>query len=125
MVPYLSFAVYCVHRFPSKQWPTWATDVMGIWFIANFILTMLLFRTIFRGQAQVVEPQRVRFAVVIARFFVSYLLIVWTVLFFYGIRYTITRNVPLNRAIPAGAFLLLFIGLFGYSLYRDMHRSVK
>ena len=98
---------------------------MGIWFIANFILAILLFTTIFRGQAKAVEPQRVRFVVVITRFFVSYLLIVWTVLFFYGIRYTITRNVPLNRAIPAGAFLLFFIGLFGYSLYRDMHRSVK
>lgn len=75
--------------------------------------------------AQVAEPQVARLAVVIARFFVSYLLIVWSVLFFYGIWDTIKRNVPLNRAIPAGAFLLFFIGLFGYSLYRDVRKSLK
>jgi hypothetical protein len=28
-------------------------------------------------------------------------------------------KIPLERAIPAGAFLLFFIALFGWSVYRD------
>jgi hypothetical protein len=118
MAPYLGFVMYFSQRFPSNQWPAWFTDVIGVWFIANFLLLMLLFKRIFRGQAQVVEPQRASRAIVKAQIIVSYLLIVWSVLFLYGVRETIKGNVPLNRAIPAGAFLLFFIGLFGWSLYR-------
>jgi hypothetical protein len=120
MAPYLSFAMYCAHRFPSEQWPRWATNLIGIWFIANFIVLILLYKVIFRRQAQVVGRKTVRLVVAITRIFVSYLLIVWSVLFLYGIQYAIKTHLPLNRAVPAGAFLLFFIGLFGYSLYRDV-----
>jgi hypothetical protein len=118
MAPYLGFVTYYARRFPSNQWPAWFSDVIGIWFVANFLLLILLFKRIFRGQARVVEPQRARRVIVIAQIIVSYLLIVWSVLFLYGVRETIKGNLPLNRAIPAGAFLLFFIGLFGWSLYR-------
>jgi hypothetical protein len=62
------------------------------------------------------EPQRARRASTIAQIVVSYLLIVWSLLFLYGVKETIRGEVPLRRAIPAGAFLLFFIGLFGWSL---------
>jgi protein-S-isoprenylcysteine O-methyltransferase Ste14 len=123
MAPYVGFVVYYSQQFPSSQWPAWFTDVIGVWFVANFIVLMLLFRRMFRGQRQVVEPRKARVAVVIMQIFVSYLLVVWSVFFLYELRETLKGNMPLNRAIPAGAFLLFFIGLFGWSLYRTTHRK--
>lgn len=116
MAPYLGFVLYYSQRFPADRWPSWFTDTIAVWFITNFLLLMLLAKRIFRGQ--VVEPQRARRASTIAQIVVSYLLIVWSLLFLYGVRETIRGDVPLGRAIPAGAFLLFFIGLFGWSLYR-------
>jgi hypothetical protein len=116
MAPYLGFVMYYSLRFPLNQWPTWFTDTIAVWFIANFLLLMLLAKRIFRGQ--VVEPQKAHRASAIAQIVGSYLLIVWSLFFLYGARETVQGKVPLNRAIPAGAFLLFFIGLFGWGLYR-------
>ncbi len=83
---------------------------------------MLLAKRIFRGQ--VVEPQRARRASTIAQVVASYLLVVWSVLFLYGARLATKGDVPLSRAIPAGAFLLFFIGIFGWGLYRARRGKV-
>jgi hypothetical protein len=89
---------------------------MAVWFLANFLLLMLLAKRIFRGQ--VGEPQMAQRASSIAKIVGSYLLIVWSLLFLYGAKETVQGKLPLNRAIPAGAFLLFFIGSFGWGLYR-------
>ena len=119
MAPYLGFVMYFSQRFPSNQWPTWFTNTILVWVIANFLLLMLLAKKIFKGQ--VVQPQKARRASAIVQIVVSYLLIVWSVFFLYGVKETIQGKFPLNRAIPAGAFLLFFIGIFGWSLYRTRH----
>ena len=116
MAPYLGFVLYYSQRFPANHWPSWFTDIIAVWFITIFLLLMLLAKRIFRGQ--VVEPQRARRASTIAQVVASYLLVVWSVLFLYGARLAIKGDVPLSRAIPAGAFLLFFIGIFGWGLYR-------
>jgi hypothetical protein len=121
MAPYLGFVMYYSYRSPSNQWPTWFTNTIAVWFIANFLLIMLLAKRIFSGQ--VVEPQKVRRASAIAQIVSSYLLIVWSLLFLYGVEETIQGKLPLNRAIPAGAFLLFFIGIFGWGLYRARRRK--
>ena len=114
MAPYLGFVTYYSQRFPSNQWPAWFANTIAVWFIANFVIIMLLVKRIFRGQA--VEPQKARRASAISQIVSSYLLIVWSVLFLYGAKEIIQGEIPLNRAIPAGAFLLFFIGIFGWGL---------
>jgi hypothetical protein len=121
MVPYLGFVIYYSQRFPSNQWPAWFTNTIAVWFIANFLIIMLLVKRIFKGQA--VEQQKARRAFAISQIVSSYLLIVWSVLFLYGVKETIQGEIPLNRAIPAGAFLLFFIGIFGWGLYRARRKK--
>lgn len=121
MVPYLGFVIYYSQRFPSNQWPAWFTNTIAVWFIANFLIIMLLVKRIFKGQA--VEQQKERRAFAISQIVSSYLLIVWSVLFLYGVKETIQGEIPLNRAIPAGAFLLFFIGIFGWGLYRARRKK--
>jgi hypothetical protein len=53
------------------------------------------------------------------RLYCSYLVSVWIGLFLYGVKETIEGKITPRRAIPAGAFLLFFIGIFGWSLYRS------
>jgi len=48
-----------------------------------------------------------------------YLITIWIGLFIYGAYGTLKGDFPMQRAIPAGAFLLAFIGLFSWFLYRD------
>jgi hypothetical protein len=105
-----------LRRFPANHWPSWFTDIIAVWFITIFLLLMLLAKRIFKGE--VVEAQRARRASTIAQVVASYLLVVWSVLFLYGARLAIKGDVPLSRAIPAGAFLLFFMGIFGWGLYR-------
>lgn len=50
---------------------------------------------------------------------VIYLIAIWSGFFIYGAYRTFKGDFPIERAIPAGGFLLAFIGLFGWSLYRD------
>ena len=38
MAPYLGFLMYYSQRFPSNQWPSWFTETIAVWFIANFVL---------------------------------------------------------------------------------------
>jgi hypothetical protein len=123
MVPYVGFVVYYSQRFPSNHWPEWFTNTVAVWFVANFLLLMLLSKKILRGQ--VARPEKARRGSVMVQIVSSYLLIVWCSLFIYGVTQTVQGQVPLNRAIPAGAFLLFFIGLFGWGLYRVRQEKAK
>lgn len=46
------------------------------------------------------------------------LILIWSGLFIYGAFKTVKGDFPIERALPAGAFLLAFIGLFAWSLRR-------
>lgn len=119
MAPYFGFVIYYSRQFPSNQWPTWFTNTIAIWFIANFVAVILLVRLtrrIFGNQvvdvvkARVLEDKAIRIN--------TRLVIFWSLLFLYGVVTTVRGKIPLERAIPAGAFLLLFIGIFAWSVYR-------
>jgi len=129
MLPYLAFVMYFSLRLPQNHWPSWFTNTLLIWFIANFLALTLLARRIFK-KTKTAEPQnalrtsaKTKPAVWIMRIVASYLVLVWSVLFFIGVKGTIEGKYLPSRAIPAGAFLLFFIGLFGWSVYRSFQRK--
>ncbi len=116
MAPYLGFVIYFSLQFPSGQWPTWFINTLAIWFIANFLIIMLLVKWLAKGQ--VVDAERARIAKTRSKAYVVRLLIVWSVFFLYGLVETMQGKIPINRAIPAGIFLSIFIGIFAWSLHR-------
>ena len=63
------------------------------------------------------QPRIASVGVWIFRVFGSYLVLVWSVLFLYGVKGTVQGKYPLARVIPAGAFLLFFISVFGWAIY--------
>ena len=119
MAPYLGFVMYHSQRFPSNHWPLWFTNTILIWFVANFLVLMLVTRLMGRMvPSQVRDAER---ASVVWQNVVRYatrLVIFWVGLFLYGSIQTIRGKFPIERAIPAGCFLLFFIGVFGWGVYR-------
>jgi len=129
MVPYLVFVMYFSLRLPQNHWPIWFTNTIAVWFVANFLALTLLARRMFKKRGTE-EPQvaqrtstKTKRAVWIIRIVSSYLVLLWSVLFLLGVKGTIEGKYVLSRAIPAGAFLLFFIGIFGWSIYRSFQKS--
>jgi hypothetical protein len=91
--------------------------------LGSIILVTLVSRRIVRGtqpQTAVQSRPAVRIAV---RAWVGYLLAVWCGGLLYGAVETIKGKLEWQRAVPAGAFLLAFIILFGRLLYTDIKGS--
>ena len=130
MVPYLAFVMYFSLRLPQNHWPIWFTNTILVWFVANFLILTLLARRIFKKQATEESQGALRTstktkpAVWIMRIVSSYLVLLWSVFFLIGVKGTIEGKYVPSRAIPAGAFLLFFIGLFGWSIYRSFQKKV-
>ena len=92
---------------------------MAVWFSANFLPLMLLVRLsrrLFKNQP--IDAEKARALVEKAQRTSVRLVIFWSLLLLYGAVLTARGKLPLERAIPAGAFLLFFIGLSGWSVYR-------
>lgn len=128
MAPLMGFMMYYSLRFPSSQLPQWVANTIAAWFIANFVILMLIAKRLFKNQIadpqQVADPQKVSRALAKSKWLSLRLVILWSAFFIYGVIGTIEGKFPLKRAIPAGAFLLFFIGIFGWSHYRMWRRAV-
>lgn len=123
-IPYIAFAVYFSLKFPLNHWPVWFTNILLAWFLANFVVVYLIARRMAKKQLPAtgkskIQSRKTTAGVWIFRIFGSYLVLVWSVLFLYGVKGTVQEKYPLVRAIPAGAFLLFFILLFGWGIYRS------
>ena len=119
MAPFFGFFLYYSRQFPSNHFPAWFTNTIAIWFVGNFVAIMLLMRLtrrIFRNQ--VVDVEKARAVEEKATRTSTRLVIFWSLLFLYGVVETVRGKFPLKRAIPAAALLVLFIGIFGWGLYR-------
>jgi hypothetical protein len=128
-VPYVAFVVYFSLKLPKNHWPTWLTNVLMVWFVANFVAVYLIARRMAKKNppptaTPAEQSQKNTARLWILRAVGSYLVVVWSVLFAKGVNETIRGEYPLDRAIPAGAFLLLFILLFGFLVYRSFRPRV-
>ncbi|HEX4005406.1 MAG TPA: hypothetical protein VHX60_04480 [Acidobacteriaceae bacterium] len=123
-VPYVVFVVYFSFKLPKNHWPVWFTDVLLVWFLANFVAVSLIARRMAKKTPPPTAKSQEQFPKSTPRLWIlravcSYLVIVWIVLFVNGAKGTIRGEYPLDRAIPAGAVLLFFISLFGFIVYRS------
>lgn len=119
-IPYLTFVIYFGMHFQHAPAPTWFTNTLMTWFAANFSIFVLFARRL-RGPSVPTEEQRAlsaNWARLGAR-----LILLWVGLFVYVLIMTLQGKIPLNRALPAGAFLLFFIGTFGWNAYRVRHEN--
>jgi len=116
MAPYLGFVVYVNWQYSPGQWPSWVGNTILIWFVTNVLVIALLKNRMSRGRvvdaarAPAVKAKGVRAG--------AWLIILWSLLFLYGVKETVQGKFPLNRAIPVGIFLLILIAILGRGIYR-------
>ena len=123
VLPYFAFVMYFALRIQEHPLPTWFPYFGMTYLLGSIILVILVSRRIARGtqpQTTVQSRPAVRIAV---RAGVGYLLAVWCGGFLWGAVETIKGKLEWQRAVPAGAFLLAFIGLFARLLYTDIKGS--
>jgi hypothetical protein len=120
-LPYIAFFMYFViviSRHPGKILPAWLAYFASFYIFGSVVLVMVVSHRLARSTPQQVSASGQRTARW-ARAFAMYLIAVWSGLFAYGAYRTVEGELPIGRAIRAGAILLAFIGLFSWSLYYD------
>lgn len=123
-MPYMAFVMYSASRYPSGHWPTWMLDTLLVWFTVNFLIVLgaakKLRRDVSNRQESGAVPANSNFGSKSAVPQAAVLVLCWTGVFVYGLVQVFEHKVTLQRAIPAGLFLLFFIGLFGRGLYKTL-----
>ena len=117
ILPYFGLAVYFALRLPQKPLPEWLPYLGAFYIFATILLVVLASQRLSRGSIQQRANPRPAPAGIRGR--VLGLLLSWCALLSYGTFKTLEGEIPLERAAPAGAILLSFIGLFIWLLYRD------
>ncbi len=123
ILPYLALAMYFSFRIQEHPLPTWF-PYFGLSYILGTVVVVMVFSRKIHRDGQPTTVQRPVSALGwIGRVWVGYLVAVWAGLFLWGTYQTILGNLERQRAVPAGAFLLAFIVLFSWSLYKDIKRQ--
>lgn len=119
IAPYLAVMVFLMSRYPPNHIPAWIPLGGGCYLLATIIFVGLFGRRIVKVQpvpAASTRPQ----AATTARLWAAYLIAVWSGFFLYGAFKFLKGEIPVERAVPAGALLLAFILVFAWFLRRDI-----
>ena len=123
VLPYLALVMYLVLRHPQNPFPTWFLYFGASYLLGTILLVTFASRRISRAAPQQ-DSKKSQAARRWARAWGMYLVAVWSGEFLWGAYKTFKGDLPWERAVPAGAFLLAFISLFSWFLYADSkHRS--
>jgi hypothetical protein len=126
ILPYVALVLYFAVRLPQRSLPTWLLYFGGLYIFGSVVLVVVVGRRISQDAAQSSEKSQAAPRWVRGR--ATSLVAFWSALFFYGAYKTLRGDFPLERALPAGAILLAFIGLFSWLLHGDSqsrHEGVK
>jgi hypothetical protein len=129
VLPYIALVLYFVLRnqgHPQEQLlPTWFPYFGMAYLLGTILLVSAISRRIARSAQgklthDAAKPRPVvRMAM---RAWAGYLIVVWCGFLLYGAVETVKGKFEWQRALPAGAFLLIFIALFSRWLYTDIKK---
>lgn len=91
--------------------------------LAGMIVVTLYSRRVYRAARPQPEKKATSLWLRSARAWIAYLVTIWFGLFLWGAYKTVMGTFEWQRAVPAGAFLLAFIALFSWALYKDFRRQ--
>jgi hypothetical protein len=125
ILPYLALVEYVAFRSPDNTLPIWLCYFGLSYILGTMIVVMAFSRRIYRaGQMEKVDKPKSGMTWK-GRAGTGYLIALWSGCFLWGAYQTILGNLDWRRAVPAGAFLLAFIALFSWSLYKDLKRPTQ
>jgi hypothetical protein len=118
MFPYFALVLYFVLRIQDHPVPT-RFPYFGLTYLSsNIDLVTLVNREIARREQPKAAQSRPALRVML-RAWAAYLIAVWCGLIHWGTIETVKGKLEWQRALPAGLFLLIFMGLFARLVYTD------
>jgi uncharacterized membrane protein YfcA len=117
--------VYFALRVHNHPLPAWFPCFGLSYILAAMLIVMVVSQRIHRNrrsEGQEAPKSAWRW---IGRAWMAYLVAVWSGLFLLGAYLTLSGRLEWRRSVPAGAFLLVFIALFSWGLYKDLKRPGK
>jgi len=125
VLPYFALVMYFVLRIQGHPLPTWF-PYFGLSYILGTIVVVMVFSRKISSGAQLGTVEKPKSALRwMGRLWAGYLIAIWSGFFLWGTYQTISGNLDWKRAVPAGAFLLAFIALFSWLLYKDIKRPTQ
>jgi hypothetical protein len=119
-VPYLIFVLFFgLKAAPgsANPFPPWFPWVVLTYMLSSITLASVLAPRFFRNVPRPPDAQASPYSN-LAKAQTLSLILVWSCFFICGALKTVKGDFLVERALPAGAFLLAFISLFGWSLRR-------
>jgi hypothetical protein len=119
VLPYTALVMYLAYRRPeSSPFPYWYAYFGLSYLLLTMTIVVLYGRRIYQGVAPAPGPPSV--ARRLFRAHMAYLVTLWSMAFLWGAYKTVKGDLAWQRSVPAGFFLLLFIALFSWALYKDL-----
>ncbi len=125
VLPYIALAMYFALRIQEHPLPTWFPYFGLSYILATMIVVMVFSRKVNRGTRPEREEKPKSVWRWLGRAWMAYLVAVWSGGFLWGAYLTFKGSLEWQRSVPAGAFLLAFIALFSWALYKDFKRLGK
>jgi hypothetical protein len=125
ILPYVAFAMYFALRVQGHPLPTWFPYFGLSYILATMLVVMLYSRRIHRSAKSETAQRPKSVWRWLGRAWMAYLVAAWSVLFLWGAYLTLTGGLEWQSSVPAGAFLLAFIVLFSWALYKDFKAQGK
>lgn len=124
VLPFMAMWTYFVvvlARHPGIILPSWYAYVVTLYILVSIVLVMVVRHRIAARTPQE-QTKRIR---AWARLLLMYLLALSFGAFFYGAFETLKGDLTVARAISGGAYLLTFIVLFSWTLYKYFKRKSR
>lgn len=115
---YMAFVVFFAVRSEEHPLPTWFPYFGMSYILGSVLLVGIVSRRIYRGTPSETAQEPSLTGGAWARGWMARLVLFWSALFLWGAYRTLTGHLDWHRSLPAGAFLLAFIVLFAWALYR-------
>lgn len=125
VLPYIALVTYFALRTQEHPLPTWFPYFGLSYILATMILVMVFSRNVYRAARPEQEKKPKSFWLWAAKAWMVYLVALWSGTFLWGAYLTLKGNLEWQRSVPAGAFLLVFIALFSWGLYKDFRGPRK
>ena len=125
VLPYIALVIYFALRIQEHPLPTWFPYFGLSYILATIIVVMFFSRNVYRAARLEQEKKPKSLLLWVAKAWMAYLVAVWFGLFLWGSYLTLRGSLEWQRSVPAGAFLLAFIALFSWALYKGFKRPGK
>ena len=120
-MPFMATVMYVSLHTPEHSLPGWFPYFGLSYILVTVIFVMLFSQRVYRGvRPENAEKPKSVWGWRLGIAWTAYLVAVWSVLFLRGAYLTFTGGLDWRRSVPAGAFLLAFIVLFSWALYKAL-----